>query len=377
MRTIAEEIERIIAAKSDIKTALETKGVSADGRIDTFASKILEIPTGGDQEIGSGKYYVKFVDFDGHILKERRVDEGGSVQPPTNPSHEHLVFHSWNDTATNVHNDLCIGAQYTTVDNKTYAFITLSPLTGLSPILYLNNKSSVPLSVDWGDGSEQSTTSSSGAFSPTHTYNTYGKYLITITGVNCDLGSASGSFLGSTNYRVALDKIYVSAVHGLYLNVFNNHFSLTCAMLSLGITVLNGTFANTRALSYAIMPNSVIDAGPSTFSNCGALNGIIMSRNTVTLKSTFTRFCASLGRIKIPPLVTLLEDRCLSENASMLIIEMEPTTPPTLAATRVLENLPLGCRIYVPDSSVNAYKTATNWISFADYIYPVSQLYNN
>ena len=102
-----------------------------------------------------------------------------------------------------------------------------------------------------------------------------------------------------------------------------------------------------------------------------------MSRNTVTLKSTFTRFCASLGRIKIPPLVTMLEDRCLSENGSMLIVEMEPTTPPTLQQTRVFENLPLGCRIYVPDASVTAYKTATNWVSFADYIYPVSDLYNN
>lgn len=375
--SIASELTRIIDAKSDIKSAIELKGVAVgDITIDQYASKVSEI-SGGDPGPGTGKYCVRFIDFDGHILKERCVDEGGAVDPPANPSHEHLVFNSWNEVATNVTSDMNIGAQYTTVNNNTYAFITLTPITGLSPILYLNNGAESQLSVDWGDGTDVDATSSPGAFSPTHTYGGYGRYMITISGSSCDLGSPAGSFLGSTNYRVALDRIYISAQHGLYLNVFNNHFSLKCAVLSLGITTLNGTFANTKALTYAIMPNSVIDAGPSTFSNCGALNGIIMSRNTVTLKSTFTRFCASLGRIKIPPLVTLLEDRSLSENASMLIIEMEPVVPPTLAATRVLENLPLGARIYVPDASVTAYKTATNWVSFADYIYPVSDLYNN
>lgn len=373
--SISSELNRIIAAKENIKTAIELKGVVVgEETIDTYPDKILAISS-GDPGPGIGKYCVRFIDFDGHILKERCVAEGGSVDPPASPSHEHLVFHSWNEPAVNVQSDMNIGAQYTTVDNKTYAFITLSPLTGLSPIIYLNNKSAVPLTIDWGDGSEPSTTSVSGAFSPTHTYASYGRYLLTITGSNCDLGSVAGSFLGSTNYRVALDKIYVSAIHGLYLNVFNNHFSLKHAMLSIGISTLNGTFANTKALSYAIMPNSVIDAGPSTFSNCGALCGIIMSRNTLTLKSTFTRFCTSLGRIKIPPLVTMLEDRCLSENAAMLIVEMEPTTPPTLQQARVFENLPLGCRIYVPDDSVTAYKTATNWASFADYIYAKSILY--
>ena len=29
-------------------------------------------------------------------------------------------------------------------------------------------------------------------------------------------------------------------------------------------------------------------------------------------------------------------------------------------------------KIYVPDASVNAYKTATNWNAHADYIYPLS-----
>lgn len=375
--SVETDVTRILLAKAAIKTAIEAKGVTVgDGLIDTYASKIDEIST-GDSIPGTGKYCVQYLDFDGHILKEKCVAEGGSVDPPISPTHEYLLFNSWTESSSNVQSDLCIGAQYTTVNNKTYAFITLSPLTGLSPIIYLNNKSEVELSVDWGDGSELDATSTAGAFSPTHTYSEYGRYVVVISGSDCDLGSDSGSFLGATNYIIALDKIYISALHGLYLNVFNNHFSLKSVMMSFGISTLNGTFANAKALSYAVMPNSVIDAGPSTFSNCGALCGIIMSRNVAILKSDFTRFCGSLGRIKIPPLVTLLEDRSLSETGSLLIIEMEPINPPTLDTTGVFENLPLGCRIYVPDASVTAYKTATSWVSFADYIYPRSLLYPN
>jgi hypothetical protein len=29
-------------------------------------------------------------------------------------------------------------------------------------------------------------------------------------------------------------------------------------------------------------------------------------------------------------------------------------------------------KIYVPDASVAAYKAATNWVSYANYIYPLS-----
>lgn len=45
---IANEIERIQTAKSDIKTTIEEKGVIVgDGRIDTYAEKIGEISSGG------------------------------------------------------------------------------------------------------------------------------------------------------------------------------------------------------------------------------------------------------------------------------------------------------------------------------------------
>lgn len=47
-------------------------------------------------------------------------------------------------------------------------------------------------------------------------------------------------------------------------------------------------------------------------------------------------------------------------------------TPPTMANINAFNNINSEAKIYVPDESVNAYKTATNWSTYASYIYPLS-----
>lgn len=373
MGTTAQKLQAILDSKEAIRQSIIAKGVAVSESVefDEYNTKISEIPV-GSSGAGTGDYNVKYLDYNGNIIMEKNVDSGESVTPPDPITHDYLIFYGWTKSGNNITCDKLIGAQYTTVDNKTYAFVTVTVLTGLSPIIYLSNLAEVPLSVDWGDGTAPDTTSAIGLYNPTHTYDTAGHYLITITGASCQLASTAGALFGALNYKVILDKIYISALHTLYTNTFSNHWSLRFVVISYGITLLNGTFNVAKSLSCAILPNSIIDAGPSTFSSAGALECLVMSSNTVTVKSTFLRFCGALSYIKIPPLVTLLEDRCLSENQSLLTIEMEPTTPPTMAVTRVFENIPLGARIYVPDASLTAYKEATNWASFANYIYPIS-----
>ena len=45
--------------------------------------------------------------------------------------------------------------------------------------------------------------------------------------------------------------------------------------------------------------------------------------------------------------------------------------------TNAFGNTPIGKgagHVYVPDELVDAYKTATNWVAFADQIKPISEL---
>lgn len=65
--SIATEIQRLQSAKTDIKTAIENKGVTVgDGTIDTYAEKISEISVGGsgdyEQGFEDGKNLVPQID---------------------------------------------------------------------------------------------------------------------------------------------------------------------------------------------------------------------------------------------------------------------------------------------------------------------------
>ena len=50
------------------------------------------------------------------------------------------------------------------------------------------------------------------------------------------------------------------------------------------------------------------------------------------------------------------------------------TTPPTLANINAFNGINSICKIYVLDEAVSAYKAATNWSTYANYIYPMSTL---
>ena len=73
--------------------------------------------------------------------------------------------------------------------------------------------------------------------------------------------------------------------------------------------------------------------------------------------------CTTLNEITVPDVVidvTYAFNGC----TSLTTITMLPTTPPRLGAS--LSNVDSLTKIYVPAGSLNAYKSATNWSTYAD-----------
>ena len=87
-----------------------------------------------------------------------------------------------------------------------------------------------------------------------------------------------------------------------------------------------------------------------------------------TLDGTGTfSHCSGLTSNTIPDGVTSIGYRAFSLCSKLASVYCKPTTPPTLEAAAFSSNA-TSPQIYVPTASVDAYKAAEGWSSYADAI---------
>jgi hypothetical protein len=178
------------------------------------------------------------------------------------------------------------------------------------------------------------------------------------------------------------------------IQVFHNCFSLKTISYPASITSNSGSNRSNYSLQKVILPNvsGVITNTPFTvnFSLTKLVMGAItlLSDNSFdglyALKkydcvfnlSTIPLFCfrnnTSLTEIEFTDSLTSIGQAVFQNNTSCLEYVFNSTTPPTLASTNAFTGINAACKIYVPDASVTAYKAATNWSTYANYIYPLS-----
>ena len=158
-----------------------------------------------------------------------------------------------------------------------------------------------------------------------------------------------------------------------------------------GLTTLgnNMAFQNCTALASFKLPMSLTDTGGKAFSGCTALTGSLsISVDTIgqeSFRSTgytdVTVDCITLGASAFRGISTLrtvdVSARCTSVGgvcfgssgsaSNKTTFYFRSITPPALANSNAFTANNIN-KIYVPSGSVNAYKTASNWSTFASYI---------
>ena len=77
--------------------------------------------------------------------------------------------------------------------------------------------------------------------------------------------------------------------------------------------------------------------------------------------------CANLTSVEIPSNVTWIGSSVFNSCSVLTSVTIEATTPPTLG-TNVFNGTSENLVIYVPAGSVDAYKAATNWSTYASRI---------
>jgi len=125
-------------------------------------------------------------------------------------------------------------------------------------------------------------------------------------------------------------------------------------------------FTACYGLVKAYIPAGITTIKTQFCRNCWNLIDIEIPNSVTTIESYAFQNCYCLHKIIVPSGVTSIEANAFN-NAKPIYFVFQSTTPPTLAATSALSGTGSG-PIYVPSESVNAYKTASNWSSYASRI---------
>ncbi len=164
------------------------------------------------------------------------------------------------------------------------------------------------------------------------------------TVVTCEFGDCVTSIGNSAFIDCKyLTSVYIpSGITSIGTYAFYYCTSLTSCTLSTSITTISDAIFGRTNITSIDIPESVTSIGNSAFNGCGALTSVTIPSGVTSIGTYAFSWCSALTSITV--------------NA---------TTPPTLG-NNVYDGST--CPIYVPSASVNAYKTATNWSTYANRI---------
>lgn len=185
-----------------------------------------------------------------------------------------------------------------------------------------------------------------------------------------------------------------------FMYSFCDNLIIQPGIQSIGGSAFQYFFHSTDEL---VIPDTVTSMGNYAFSNNNLFKKLIFSPNCTTVPSSGFVTCTSLKEIIIPEGVERIESLAFNNYAFdyailpstitfignrafwdrphdyMIIRAVEPPLLNPRPNTTTYQNFSTSYifPIYVPDESVEAYKTATGWAVFANYIRPLSQFTSN
>ena len=171
-------------------------------------------------------------------------------------------------------------------------------------------------------------------------------------------------------YCYALQSITIpEGVTSIGSGMFNSCYVLQSITIPDGVTSIgNNAFSNCYVLKSITIPDGVTSIENNAFSNCYALQSVIIPDGVTSIGNNAFYGCYSFQSITIPEGVTSIGTQAFYNCYSIMEYHLLPTTPPTLAGTNAFSNIVAGTIIYVPQGSLEAYQTATNWSTYASYM---------
>ena len=123
-----------------------------------------------------------------------------------------------------------------------------------------------------------------------------------------------------------------------------------------------------------IIPNSVTSIGVGAFAGCTGLTSVTIPYSVTSIGNYAFDGCSGLTSVTIPNSVTSIGERAFRDCSGLTSVTIEAETPPTLGEEAFYDTN--NCPIYVPCSTLDAYKTAwseyKSKIKYAPYPYTIT-----
>ena len=155
-------------------------------------------------------------------------------------------------------------------------------------------------------------------------------------------------------------------------SIGNSSFSRTKVRFSRipdGCTYIGDWAMDYSDVTISRIPGSVESIGAEAFRDCRLIPSLTVEEGVKTIGRIAFYNCTSMVSLSLPSTITSIGDQCFYNTTSLSKVRLSATIPPSIGANAFGSDV----NIYVPDASVNAYKSASGWAPYADRIKPISQ----
>lgn len=286
---IAENLQKLIDIKADIKNAINGKGGSVGERFEDYAPAIENLPSGGgvsEEDLGTDTI---FVDHTGKIVARfspEEIMDWTDFSAVNIPTYEGLRFVKFTHTLAEIQNGTWndVGLCYEPIDGNTHIFA--------KNIKYatIQISSTAASQIDWGDGNIDVMSDARTNYSMTHTYLNYGDYEIV-------LRSEINSIRPSGEILQRCEKIYLAgsvekfSVENTATSIAFNCKELVCPVNSATFKFMTKDTAYNTFLKLPTIPAIILDTD-----NMGSIDIPASSSGTNTDLRSVKFICAKKMR---------------------------------------------------------------------------------
>jgi hypothetical protein len=161
-------------------------------------------------------------------------------------------------------------------------------------------------------------------------------------------------------------------------SAFNGCKSLNVAIPSSVTSIGSSSFYNASAMASVVNCPNLTSLGVKAFTFSGIV-GVVDLGSITELKNEATgqwygifQNCTSMRYAILPPTLAKIEAYTFKSCSKLEAFVFKNTTPATLSSSAFESTN--NCPIYVPNDSLDTYKTASVWSTYSNRIKPISQL---